>query len=94
MWNWKKLEGRVPEENWKEEQSGGECCVDRELCLGYSESTTCEPSSCGLRKMQTCLNVQPGKVVHVSDVHCHMYASSVGSCAFVYYIALLEYSAI
>ena len=53
MWNWRKLEGRVPEENWKEEQSGGECWVDRELCLGYSESTTYKPASCELSKMQT-----------------------------------------
>lgn len=83
----------VPEENWKEEQSGGECWVDRELCLGYSESTTYEPSL-WTSKDANVFECSASKVVHVSDVHCHMYASSVGSCAFVYYIALLEYSGI
>ena len=45
---------------------------------GYSKSSTYEPSSCKLSKMQTCVH-------NMSGAHCYMRASST-SCAFVYFI--------
>ena len=45
-------------------------------------------------KLQTCkeasihLHVQSCKLVHVSGVHCHAWASPTGGCAFVYFTVL------
>ena len=42
--------------------------------LTYSKSQTFELLSCELSNTRSC--VQTGKLVHISDVHCHLCASS------------------
>ena len=48
--------------------------------FSYSQSPTCEPSSCELSKGRTWLCTSSHVLAHVSGVPCHVYASSTSGC--------------
>ena len=52
----------------------------------YSKSSIYTPSSYKLPKMRTC--VLMSNHVHMSDIHCHVCASSTSGCALVYFAVL------
>lgn len=62
------------------------------LVYMYSKSPTYKPPSCELSKDSIVRShLQSHKLVHVSGIHCHLRASFISGCAFVYFTVQYNY---